>query len=162
MIRLAKKEDAATIVKINTDSWFSTYSSFLPKNILKKRKLEENDRIKKWEKIIETDKSFFVIEEDSKIVGYVSFGKTHNLKYKGYGEIYSLYLMEQYHKKGLGKKLFQFALQSLKEKHSKIIVTCFTQNPAIEFYKKMNGKIVEETAAIIDGEEIKETILCYE
>lgn len=158
-IREAKIADTEEIVDININSWMTTYKSFIPINILEKRKSSKNEIISRWKKIINEEKSFYVIENNNEIFGFVSFGKSHNEKYKNYGEIYSLYLKDEYHKKGYGKKLLQFSIDKLREKYKKIIVNCFTDNLSIDFYKKQGGKPIENSYKQIDGKMIKLTIL---
>lgn len=161
-IRKASIEDITKIVEININSWMSTYRTFIPMEILEERKSNRNEIIEKWKKIQKKEKSFYVIEEKSEIFGFVSFGASHNEKYKNYGEIYSLYLMDKYHRKGYGKELLEFSIINLKKNYKKIIVNCFTDNPAIEFYKKQGAKPIENTYKQIDDKKIRITILEFD
>ena len=95
-IRQAKIEDTEKIVDININSWISTYKDIVPKDVIEKRKTNRNEIINRWKKKIEEDQSFYVIEDNQEIFGFVSFGNSYNEKYKDYGEIYSLYLKDNF------------------------------------------------------------------
>ena len=109
MIKRAKKSDAKDIVKINTDCWLTNYQNILSKNILEKRVEESSERVKKWEEIIERDKSFYVYKIENKIIGFFSFGKSHNKEFEHYGELYSIYFDPKYQHNGYGSKLFKYS-----------------------------------------------------
>lgn len=161
-IRKAEIKDVERIVEINIDSWISTYKKFIPMEILEERKANKNKIIEKWKKIVKDEESFYIIKDDDEIFGFVSFGESHNDKYKDYGEIYSIYLMDKYHKKGYGKKLIEFSINKLKEKYKKVIVNCFTDNPAIKFYEKQGAKPIEKIYQELGNENIEITILLFD
>ena len=121
-----------------------------------------NEIINRWKKKIEEDQSFYVIEDNQEIFGFVSFGNSYNEKYKDYGEIYSLYLKDNYCGHGYGKKLIEFAISKLKEKYHNIIVCCLTDNSAINFYQKQGAKPIENTFKKYDDKKLKLTILKFE
>lgn len=144
MIKKAKKSNAKDIVDINTDCWLTNYKDILSKDILDKRVEESSERAKKWEEIIERDKSFYVLELDNDIIGFSSFGKTHYEDYKDYGEVYSIYFSPKYQGKGYGTKLFKYSIKKLKQDYKNVLVVTFKKSRAVDFYLKMGGTIIKE------------------
>ena len=155
MIKQAKKCDASHIIKINTDCWLTNYQDFLSKDILCKRKEEAPEREKKWEEIIEKDKSFYVYKIDNEIIGFSSFGKSHNKDYSDYGELYSIYFNPKYQNNGYGSKLFKYSLRKLKKEYNDVIVVTMKESQAVKFYQKMGGTIIQEFDDEMYDEKIK-------
>lgn len=159
VIRLAKRNDAKRLMEINNKCWLSTYKNIFTEEALKERINESESRSKRWGEIIERDKSFYVLEIEGKIIGFVSFGETRNPMYERYGEIYSLYFDENFHGKGYGRKLIEFSISQLSKSFNNIIVVCFTKNKAMDFYKHMGFEVIENFEEEMYGVITKKSLL---
>lgn len=86
-----------------------------------------------------------------KIVGVCSYGPARRIKYQGFGEIYSLYVLPEFQHQKIGQKLFQTALNILGEEYSNIYLIVLKNNLAARaFYELFNfnetdGLITDQT-----------------
>jgi L-amino acid N-acyltransferase YncA len=57
----------------------------------------------------------FVAEENNQIIGWSSVGPSREKAYQGYAELYAIYLDPDFIGRGIGKALFNKAIDHLKE-----------------------------------------------
>ena len=163
-IRKAKSSDAKEIIEVNVKTWLTTYSGIMPEQALKNKVDNMEESIKKCEKTVEDDDNVLVAIKDGKIVGVVSYGKSRFTNdNENAGEIYSLYVLKEYQRQGIGKKLFFVAKNILnRQGYKNIIVTCIVENPANEFYKKIGGKKKETIKSNIYGIQMYENLIKFD
>lgn len=141
IIRKANQKDAQAILDVNIKSWQDTYKDILPSDYLDNLCSDPNDYKKAVEKNkqkIKTNHNFYVAEVNGKIVGFCSFGSSKKDIKSLAGEIYALYVDENYHGLGIGKELFTHSKKELSKKYDEVIVSCLVKNKSNGFYKKMN------------------------
>ena len=57
------------------------------------------------------------------------------------GEIYAMYVKQEYQKRGIGKALItRLAAEFHREDWNDFLIWCLLKNPSCGFYEKMNGK----------------------
>lgn len=121
VIRKATKKDVEGVWNIgNNVSEFKTAENvviFWPKETL------ENCVDKK-------DILFYIVEIESKIIGFTIVNLNQSL---GKAEIENIYIMKEYRKKGIGKKLLEKILEELKIRKYNNVNSLADE--AIEFYK---------------------------
>lgn len=161
-IRKAKSSDARDIIEINTKTWCSTYKGIIPDSVLEEKQASKEKNIKKCEATVEEKDNVLVAEFDNNVVWIVSYGKSKVLDDEGYGEIYSLYVLDEYHGNNIGKELFIAAKEQLVEKgFYKLVLSCIKANPSNGFYKSMGGKIVDTIISDIGGAQIAENVIIF-
>lgn len=137
MIRQAKIEDAVDIAEIHVDAWRITYKGIISNSFL--QKLSKKIRADQWVKSLsDTDNRTLVkINNDSKIIGWISFGVSRNDLSAETGEIYAIYFHPEFWGKGYGKQLLKAAEKELKQKgFTEIMLWVLELNHrAREFYK---------------------------
>ncbi|MBU0632412.1 GNAT family N-acetyltransferase [bacterium] len=79
----------------------------------------------------------FVIEDESKIVGYCLW-----LTRKDHYRLYSIAILQESQCKGYGKRLLEYSIQNLKNKELKLEVKQINKQ-AIALYEKFGFKIVK-------------------
>src|SRR5699024_12203629 len=70
-----------------------------------------------WETVLRLKKReqcTFVICDDEKIVGFISGGPERTKRFAYDGEIYTIYILDEYQKKSLGAKLLKAFAQEMK------------------------------------------------
>ncbi|MGM0437027.1 MAG: N-acetyltransferase family protein [Bacillota bacterium] len=145
-IREAKSSDVKDITKVHVESWKTTYKNIFPVEFLETINFDK--RYKLWEKILNHsgDELVYLLEFDNKVVGFLSAGPAREESFDYEAEIYALYVLEDYQNKGLGQKLFETALDYIKNKgYESIYVWVLKDNPSVEFYKKMGGKKIRDS-----------------
>lgn len=121
IIRKAKNEDINEIWRIgNKVSEFKTADNiviFWPKETL-------------YNCIDKKDILFYIVELEKKIIGFSIINLNKSL---GKAEIENIYILEQYRKKGVGRKLLDIAIKELKNLNYDNVNAL--SNDAIQFYK---------------------------
>ena len=162
-IRKAIPTDAPGIAKVHVDAWRSSYAGVVPEETLSGLSYSERETL--WDDILtslETDRRCFVAEtrdaQDTKIVGFASAGQECD-DHEGYeGEIYAIYLLEDYQRIGLGRHLIQSAAKRLLDDGIKsILLWVFEENHrARRFYESPGGELVARKDVTIGGAEVVE------
>lgn len=133
----------------------------MPNEYIEKRSYEK--RHNNWKKRLdvttktETDYFIYVAENPVKeIVGFVDGGLAReDSNYQG--EIYALYVLEAYHRKGIGKSLIQAIASKLAQSGlTSIMVWVLEDNPASQFYQALDGQRIEQKQIKISGIEFTE------
>jgi len=105
----------------------------------------------------------YVIENNDKIVGFLSGGPAREEKIDKDGEIYAFYILEKHQHKGFGKKLLNKFFKDLKEKNQKsVYVWVLKDNSAVEFYKKMGAVEIKEEKIEIAKNKYKEVAYAWD
>jgi diamine N-acetyltransferase len=86
---------------------------------------------------------FFLLYDDDEPIGY--FAVQHHLKEGNYTKLHKIYLLPHKQGSGLGKSMFNYAIQIAKETGDKYFYLNVNKyNNAIEFYKRAGMTIVLE------------------
>ena len=82
---------------------------------------------------------------------------------EGYAEIASIYILKDYQKMGIGRKFFEIAIELTKRANkTKFMLNVLDRNSAVEFYKKMGGKIIETFEIEKSGDKFFEDVMSFE
>ncbi len=154
LIRKANVYDISDIAKVHVEAWQTTYDRIMSQEYLESMTLDK--RKKFWLKFINDGKSVYVVEEkNGEIVGFAvpKVGKTED---NGYiGEVSAMYILEQFQRKGIGKKLLLTCAKLLQNLEiNKMVVWVLKDNPACEFYKAMGGMEKDAKIDRIDSKDL--------
>lgn len=163
-IREATIHDAQGIAKVHVDSWRTTYKGIIPDDFLNNLSYEQRTEL--WlHNIGRKDNFLFVAEStEGKIIGFADFWKRETNTMANSSDLTSIYLLEEYQGRGIGKKLLeQLFLQIKQLGYQKIFVDVLAENKTRYFYEyygaklyksvqiKMGGKVLEELIYIWDN-----------
>src|SRR5690349_14457491 len=107
IIRPAQPADAGGIARVHVDSWRTTYRGIVPDDVL--ARLSYEDRERRWHQILfapGAEQFAFVAKTSTgRVIGFANGGpeREHNAEYPG--EISALYLLQEYQRKGIGRRL---------------------------------------------------------
>ena len=144
-IRLATEDDTLGLSRLKYQMWEENYRGIYPE-----WKFEQYDEDEQQEKfnhlILDPNIQLFVVELDTKLIGYMSFGTPYRTFGDYQQEIGLLYLLRKYHHHGIGKELFMLAKKAIKDKgYTEFFVSCNKYNQlGRTFYEKMGGVIIHE------------------
>ena len=150
-IRKANPQDEQVIREISEAAWLVAYSHIFGRDeILKKfeaRKADTEYQAQQIDEFLHTNKHF-VAEQNGTVVGFVSVSDEAE-----YFEITRLYVNPNFHRNGVGKKLFEYALQIGRRKNFKtMIVEALKENHiGCGFYTKQGGKIIKTWSKEVCG-----------
>lgn len=155
-------DDAKKMIEVLDSTWITTYRDLIPDSILSYRISIREDRLKEMSENILKNNNYFVARYNDEIIGLVEYGKSRNSDYKDYGEIYSLYVLEEYQGISAGKRLFFKAIKELIEMNYKnMLLNVLVGNKAVNFYEKFDGKIVGKRQDDYDGNIVTENIMIF-
>ncbi|GAA0595941.1 GNAT family N-acetyltransferase [Virgibacillus siamensis] len=163
-IRKACYEDATAIADIHVNSWKSTYTDLLEEKDLSNMTYENRRAL--WETVLRMQKReqlTFVIHNEERIVGFISGGPERTKKFNYDGEIYTIYLLDEFQKKGLGSRLLNVFSEGMKNLgYQSLLVWILKQNPSSRFYERYNARPVGEEVTTIGEGTYQETAYGWE
>ena len=144
----AKPEEAHFLSEMRRSVWNTTYRGIYPDILLDEFDYEFHDR-KNLAMIGSEEFSVYFIHAENDIAGYLIFQHKNPLY------IQSLYLLSEFRRKGIGRKVFEFICELCKENGiGKFYLGCHPQNQnALGFYEKMGGIITEKDIGHENNEE---------
>lgn len=130
-IREMLPQDREGKARVHYQSVHETYADLMDAEYLKRQTLE---------KCMETARrdptSVLVAKADGKVVGFAGYGAYVGEDLEDFGEVYSLYVLSEYHGQKIGYVLLNAALERLKN-YDKIALWVLRGNEqAIRFYER--------------------------
>lgn len=166
IIRNAKPGDEEGIVYAGIRGWQNTYKHILPVDYLigldaqiPQRKIEWGLHLQKPEVRQRT----FVAEVDGKVVGFATGDNNRHKEFPYDAEIFAIYILKDYQRGKLGKKLVK-ALADLffaKEQNSMVIASLKENHQARRFYEDLGGVLVGEKTFSVDGVNYPEVVYAW-
>lgn len=146
IIREAKVEDAAGMARVQVDSWRTTYTGILSDEELSYLSYEDSER--RWRTFIfrgtepRNMSYFFVAENEAgQIVGYISGGRTKEYDPDFQGELFAIYILQEYQRQGIGRRLTEALVEKLLQvEMTSMIVWVLAKNPSRHFYETLGGQ----------------------
>jgi len=147
VIREANLADVGAIAKVHVDTWRTTYSKLIPADFLANLSYEK--RAKKWVEILSnpepTNFTYLVENEIGEIVGFANGGRERTGDRVYQGELYAIYILEQYQRQRLGHRLIHTIVDKLLQSGiNSMIVWVLADNSACQFYESLGGQRVHQ------------------
>ncbi|HEX6168963.1 MAG TPA: GNAT family N-acetyltransferase [Chitinophagaceae bacterium] len=147
--RDATEHDIPELGKLHAITWAETYNSKNPNIQLRQYQ---------WQKAFkeENDDSWFcilVVNKKNKLVGFVK-GKINKDEHSTqlHGDLNKIYLLNEYQRLGLGKKLFGIVVQRFLSKGvNDMVLFGVPQNPSCAFHEAMGGERLFSEKGTFDG-----------
>ena len=157
---VVSEADIQSKAYVHWKSWMETYTGLINQSFLDtKHTLErciEMARIDK-ERNISTS---ILAKSNGKVVGFISFGKSRE-NLLNTGEIYALYVLNEYHNKKIGYDLMMKAIHLLSQYKQIVLWVLKGNNQAIRFYEKIGFVFTKEEKKVILGSENIELKMVY-
>ncbi len=160
IVREAKIADAPAIARVNLDTWRTAYRKFLPADYL--AQLSYQKRESNWQEILSNVKKtgdFVCVAENEsgQIVGFAAGGCERTGKYAYQGELFAIYILEEYQRQGIGQQLVRKVATKLAELNlNSMLVWVLGDNSAWKFYEFLGGQKVDEHQTHKAGVAVKE------
>ncbi|MBO0998912.1 GNAT family N-acetyltransferase [Bacillus sp. SD075] len=156
-IRKAMEEDINGIANVHINSWKTTYKGILPDQYL--FSLNPKAKKKNWLRNLKMlHNATFVAENDNgEIVGFAAGGPEQSNDPHIQGEVYAIYLLKEYQRRGYGRKMVKEVIHELmKMKHKNLIIWALKDNPSCGFYRAIGGQVIAEKNVKMAGIELIE------
>lgn len=158
-IREANPADAGPMARVHVDTWRTAYAGILPAGHL--AGLSYGARESMWKGILTTDQARhnLVVETGAgEVVGFAGGGpeREGNPDYRG--ELYAIYLLEGYQRKGAGRRLFEAVAHRLAaDGFASMLAWVLKDNrPACRFYESLGAERLGQKAVAIGGTDLLE------
>ncbi len=150
--REANIADTLAIAKVHVQSWRESFAGIVPQTFLEKMSVE--NRAKAFEKGFTVDfyKMFVAETQENGIVGFADFGKARDNNSRYEAELYAIYFLRDFQRKGIGGKLFDLGVKYLIAQNiNSLALTALEISPYKSFYEKMGGHLIERKTTNIEG-----------
>ena len=160
LVRAAIREDAASMARVHVDSWRSTYAGIVSAEYL--AGLSYRNRESLWKQLLTSDRpgtSYFVAETaGDDIVGFANGGPEREGDRTYRGELYAIYILEEYQRVGLGRRLVSCVTRRLLANgfNSMLLWVLEDNHPACRFYESLGGERVGRKTVAIGGADLVE------
>lgn len=172
-IRQATEFDVEGIAFVQVNSWKTSYAGIIDQDFLDNISYEK--RLSSWKDILLSKSSQeLVVLFENKVIGFAGFGPIRSEsrldqhpffsdQNARIGEIYAIYLLEEYKGKGLGKALFtQCRLWFIQKGFESFVVRALTNNVrAKRFYEKEGGKSIGEITITLGDKNYPEAFYLF-
>ena len=144
-IRIGVESDLKNIADLLIASW-QQYYTFLPNSFLES--LSVHHQINRHRKLMSQGVSYFICEVADSFAGFVSFGAPRSNKRYAEHELYTLYVDDAYHRKGIGSLLLHHVRNIINAES--MYVEVMKDNPFREFYVTQGFKKIDIAKMTID------------
>ncbi len=143
IIRYATVDDASGIALVRAESWLGAYRGIVPDEYLDAIDVDEwAERQRRNMEQQSDDLVAFVAETQGVVAGWAVGGPNREEVCHYAGELYAIYLLPEYQRRGIGRKLAAAVARWLMDQSlDSMILWVLEQNhPARHFYKAMGGR----------------------
>lgn len=158
-IRSAAPADARAIARLYIESWRVTYAGLLPGDRL--ARMSERGQTASWAGAIEhgADREIVLVATapDAAVVAVGSAGSSRHRDLPYGGEIYTLYVDQDFQGLGLGRRLLLALMRALHGRgQESVLIWVLADNPSRYFYQAMGGKPVAERVERMWGVDVRQ------
>ncbi|MCT4479165.1 GNAT family N-acetyltransferase [Peribacillus frigoritolerans] len=155
LIRQASVADAEGIAIVHVDCWRTTYKEIMPSDFLDNLSYEKRKDI--WIKNINRDSNYVYVAENNegKIVGFIDGGKRDTNQVENSGDLTAIYILENFQRMGIGKKLIKELFLKFEALGFKtIFVEVLEDNKSRFFYEAFGAELLKTEKIKMAGAEL--------
>ncbi len=157
-LRRASPADASAIAHVYVSSWRTTYKGLIPGQVL--AALDELKQTSYWWNVLCESKGGYgavVAEGRSRVIGFSAFGPAREEGFSRRGEIYTLYLLDAYQRRGIGRRLLSASADDMAAAgFTSMCVWVLARNPARDFYEHLGGVELSARDIGVGGRRLEE------
>lgn len=161
--REATVADCAAVARVHVRSWRESFEGIVPQSFLDG--MSVGRRAEAFAKRFpEASYRMFVAEAEGRgVVGFADFGEPRGV-IDGYeGELYAIYLLPEFQRRGVGRRLFQLGAEFLLGSGRRsMYLLALEVSPYRLFYERLGGRVVGRTRLEIEGVPFDELIYGWE
>ncbi len=161
--REATVADCLAVAGVHVKSWQESFAGIVPQIFLDKMSVER--RAKAFEKGFSAPfyKMYVAEVPERGIVGFADVGEPRENIDAYEGELYAIYLLSEFKRKGVGERLFNLGVEFfVGSGKSSMYLLALEVSPYKLFYKKMGGQIVGRKRIEIEGVMYDELVYGWE
>lgn len=150
--REAAVADCLAVGRTHVRSWRESFAGLVPQAFLDKMSPEA--RARAFEKRFGDDSYRMYVAEapGHGVVGFADFGDAREAVGPYEGELYAIYILRDFQRRGVGERLFRLGVEFLAGRGRRsMYLLALEVNPYRKFYEKMGGLVVGRTQTVIEG-----------
>lgn len=161
IIRQARPDDAAGITRVHVATWRTTYQGIIPDDYLENISAEQWQE--RWLRDLREpgDRQFAYVaenEENGEIAGFIWGGPERHADPVYQGEVYTIYILKEYQRRGLGQLLLQALVRSfLSVGISSMLLLVMDANPGRRFYEAQGAQRLRSSTFEVSGTVVEES-----
>jgi GNAT superfamily N-acetyltransferase len=153
-IRTATTADVSAIARVHVESWRTTYKGLVPDDYLASLAYKHRELL--WREVLSRPggQGLVYVAEDAPgdIVGFASGGPERSGDPVYTGELYAIYLLESWQRRGLGRQLTVAVVSQLIQLgFTSLLIWVLAENPSRRFYEALGGHQVREKLGTTAG-----------
>ena len=159
MVRRAAPADVAAIGAVHVAAWRSAYPSILPDAYL--ARLSAVRQARHYEAAIRMGAIVHVAIGDGRVVGFATAGRARGTRLAD-GEIETLYVLDDWRERGLGRALMHASAASLAAAGCRdAFLWVLRDNPSRWFYTRLGGRQAVEGMVHVAGRAVPQTAFVW-
>jgi len=152
VIRPSQRTDAHFMSRIFVQTWQDTYLSVVPYGYLSTMSVPQHEKAF-YDELKSRQITSFVAEDVGRMIGFITGGYERHGDDIYSGEIYTLYVLKNLQRRGVGAKLVSaLATQFNSDGIYSMLVRVLKHNPYRRFYSKINGTYLKAERVPFAGE----------
>jgi ribosomal protein S18 acetylase RimI-like enzyme len=150
--REANVADCPGVANVHVRAWRESFAEIVPQAFLDKMSIEK--RTLAFAKRL-SDESYrmYVAEVPERgVVGFVDFGEPRESIDAYETELYAIYILPEFQRRGVGRRLFDLGVEALvRDGKNSMYLLALEVSPYKSFYEKMGGQVVGRKRKEIEG-----------
>lgn len=162
-IRRAHESDLEAIARVLVDTWRTTFRRLLSDEFLDGISYAYQ-RERHLRTMVRPNTAYFVAETagTGEVIGFANGGPNRHHEYPYAGELYAIYIREEFQRRGVGKRLFcTLAAQLLQSGFTSMLVWVLVSNPNRGFYERVGGRLTARRPIELGPETVDEDALVW-
>lgn len=150
--REATVADCRAVAEAHVRSWQESFAGIVPQSFLDNMSVEK--RAQAFERgFAAAGYKMCVAESPSRgVVGFADFGEPRESVAAYEGELYAIYLLPEFQRRGIGGRLFRLGVEHLTSRGKRsMYLLALEVSPYRSFYEKMGGQIIGSKQIEIEG-----------
>ena len=150
--REATASDSLAVAKAHVRSWQESFAGIVAQTFLDKMSIDQ--RADAFEKRFSDDSyKMYVAEVPGQgIVGFADFGEPRERIGTYEGELYAIYLLQEFQRKGIGGRLFRLGVEFFMSRGKRsMYLLALEVSPYRKFYEKLGGQVIGKQSIVIEG-----------
>ena len=151
--REATVEDSYAVAQVHVKSWRESFAGLVPQSFM------DNMTVEKRAKAFASRATngfykMFLAEtlEERVVVGFMDVGKPRDGELPYDAELYAIYLLKEFQRKGIGQELFRMGVEALvAEGMHSMYLLALEVSPYRPFYEKLGGRLAGRKVVTLDG-----------
>jgi len=162
-IRAATNSDIPEVAKVHVQSWQRSFKGIAPEDYLNSMSVEKRTKVFA-ERLADPNYRMLVAHDaDRGVVGFIDFGTPDFENYGFDARVYSFYLLPEYQRRGLGRRLFENCFERMTaEGYHSMCLDTLEMSPYRKFYEKNGGKVVAHDSHKLGDTEFATVIYGWE